>query len=150
MDRPEWDEIWMTFAVHLSKRSTCQRASVGCVIVSDDNCRVLSMGYNGNYKGGKNICETPNGEINPGQCCCLHAEENAVIKLNYNDPSVKKLYTTTCPCFVCAKRIIQADISQVVYFNDYRKTEGFELLKKVGIDIHRYVGSVNDFNGDCA
>src|SRR5690349_19329192 len=49
--RPSWDNIWMDLAEALSKRSTCRRLSVGCVVVSEDNSAVLGIGYNGGAKG---------------------------------------------------------------------------------------------------
>jgi len=127
--RPSFDEIYMNLAVDLAKRSTCKRANVGCVIVSIDNQRVLAIGYNGNYKHGPNQCDSDE----PGNCGCIHAEDNACIKLNYNDSSKRKLYTTTSPCITCAKRIINAEIEEVIYLNAYRKTEGLQLLQSRGI-----------------
>jgi len=115
----------------LSDRSTCKRASVGCVITSWDYNRVLSIGYNGNYKGGPNVCDSD--EV--GGCGCLHAEENAIIKLDYNDHSRKRLYVTCSPCLMCAKRVINAGIEQVVYEQSYRKTDGLDLLGKNSIEI---------------
>ena len=123
----------MNLALMLAKRSTCLRAHVGAVIVSEDNQRVLSIGYNGNYRGGPNCCDTSE----PGLCGCLHSEDNACVKLNYNDPAGRKLYTTTSCCLACAKRIINAGIKEVIYLNEYRKTEGLEILKQAGIIVRR-------------
>lgn len=122
--RPYWDEIYVEFAKKLSLRSTCKRLSVGCVITSFDHNRVLAIGYNGNYKGGQNCCDSDE----PGKCGCLHAEENALIKMDYNDPVDKILYTTTSPCLMCAKRIINADIKKVIFNQLYRNTDGIDLL----------------------
>jgi dCMP deaminase len=46
-----------------------------------------------------------------------------------------ELYTTTCPCFDCAKLIIQAGISKVYYCEDYRDMSGVELLGTAGIEV---------------
>jgi len=131
--RPSFESIWMNLAVTLAKRSTCKRAHVGSVVVSEDNQRVLAIGYNGNYKGGPNHCDSDE----PGLCGCLHSEENSLIKLNYNDSSRKKIYTTTSPCVQCAKRIINASIDEVIYLNEYRKTEGLELLRSSGVYVRK-------------
>jgi len=129
--RPTFNNIYLNLAEMLAKRSTCKRASVGCVITTSDYQRVLAVGYNGNYRGGANTCDTSE----PGSCGCLHAEENAIIKLNFNDPAEKILYTTVSPCLMCAKRIINAGVARVRYLNAYRKTEGIELLQKAGVEV---------------
>ena len=56
--RPEWDEIWMDFCTQLQK--ILRSVQVGAVIVSEDNCQVLAIGYNGNYAGGPNEVESSN------------------------------------------------------------------------------------------
>jgi dCMP deaminase len=129
--RPRWVDVYMTFAHILSKRSTCSRASVGCVITSWDYNRMLAIGYNGNYKGAPNKCDSDE----PGKCGCLHAEENAIIKLDFNDHVRKRLYTTTSPCKMCAKRIINAGIDYVVYPKLYRSREGIDLLQNNGVQV---------------
>lgn len=135
-DRPSFDDIYMGLAIELSRRSTCSRLHVGCVITSTDNQRVLAIGYNGSWKGGPNCCDT----TEPGNCGCLHAEENSLIKMNYNDPAAKRLYTTTMPCVYCAKRVVNAGIEEVVYLNEYRKKEGVELLLKAGVRVLKFEG----------
>lgn len=129
--RPRWPDVYLAFAHVLARRSTCSRASVGCVVTSWDHNRVLAIGYNGNYRGGPNTCDTDE----PGLCGCLHAEENAIIKLDYNDHSRKRMYNTVSPCLMCAKRIVNAGIEQVTYSTLYRKTEGIDLLGKNSVEI---------------
>lgn len=65
--RPSWSKIYTGFAESLSRRSSCKRASVACVITSWDHSRVLAIGYNGNYKNGPNICDSDE----PGNCGCF-------------------------------------------------------------------------------
>ena len=89
MTRPEWDTIWMDFAHTISKRSYDPQFQVGTVIVSEDNCQVLAVGYNGNHKGGPNERESEE----PGGSGFIHAEINALIKLDYNNPKNKKMYS---------------------------------------------------------
>lgn len=132
--RPKWTKIYMDFAFALSNRSSCDRASVGCVITSMDHNRVLAIGYNGNYRGGPNCCDSKE----PGACGCLHAEENAIIKLDYNDHSDKIAYTTMSPCIMCAKRILNAGIVEVRYSILYRDDSGLRLLQNNGIDVKQF------------
>lgn len=130
MKRPSFDEIYMRLAFDIARRSTCARLRVGCVITDDEGLRVLAIGYNGNYKGGLNMCESEE----PGNCKCLHAETNSIIKLNYNEPT-KVAYITHLPCKMCAKQLINAGISKIYYCNDYRKTDSIELFRKVNIPL---------------
>ena len=51
--RPSWDSIWMDFAHTISKRSYDPQFQVGTVIVSEDNCQVLAVGYNGIIKAAQ-------------------------------------------------------------------------------------------------
>ena len=128
----------MTFAHHLAQRSTCSRASVGCVVVTEDNHRVLSVGYNGGAKGVFNECVSDE----PGKCGHLHAEINALVKMNYNEPAGKKAYVTLMPCFNCAVALINSGVKEVVYRSSYRLTDGVELLEKAGVKVWQYAGDV--------
>jgi dCMP deaminase len=132
--RPSWDEIWMQFAFNLARRSTCKRASVGCVVVSEDNSVVLGMGYNGGAKG------LPNGCISdePGKCGHLHAEVNALLKTNYRDAAPKKAYITLEPCRECAVALVNAGIQEVIFGQQYRKHDGTELLKEAKIIVRQF------------
>ena len=132
--RPGWDEIWMDFAKNIAKRSYDPRFQVGAVIVTDDNCQVLAVGYNGNYAGGPNEAES---EI-PGESGMLHAEINAMIKLDYNNPKKKKLYLTLSPCRMCAKAIVNAGIQEVIYHEAYRDMSGVDLLNESGILVRAF------------
>ncbi len=45
------------------------------------------------------------------------------------------MYVTTAPCLECAKLIIQAGITRLVYKDDYRVSDGIDLLRRAGIEI---------------
>ena len=132
--RPSWDQIWMDFAENISKRSYDSRFQVGSVVVTEDNCQVLAVGYNGNYAGGPNEVES---NI-PGESGMLHAEINALIKLDYNNPKNKKMYLTLSPCKMCAKAIINAGIKEVFYKEAYRDLSGIDLLLETGIKVNAF------------
>ncbi len=134
MSRPSWDSIWMQFAKTIAKRSYDPRHQVGAVVVTEDNCQVLAVGYNGNYSGGPNEVES----TEPGNSGMLHAEINALLKMDYNNPKKKKLYLTLSPCRMCAKAIVNAGIDEVVFLETYRDTNGIELLTKADVAIRQY------------
>lgn len=132
--RPDWDEIWMRFAKSIAERSIDPRNKVGAVIVSEDNTQVLSMGYNGDHAGGPNEVDS----LEPGQSGCIHAEINALIKLDYNNPKAKKMYVTLSPCVMCAKAIVNAGIETVIYHQEYRDRSGIELLARSRRIVRKY------------
>lgn len=133
--RPHWDETWMSIAKTIAKRSYDPRLMVGAIIVSDDNTRLLSLGYNGNYKGGPNEPDS----FNPGQSGFIHAEVNALVKCDYNFFRKKIMYITHSPCVSCAKLIVNAEISRVVYDEEYRDKSGIDLLHACGIEVIRHI-----------
>jgi len=123
----------MNLADKLSERSTCARLKVGCVIVSSTNDRVLGLGFNGNAEGLPNGCDSEE----PGKCGCLHAEDNAIIKTDFSDPYSKKMYVTVSPCVMCAKRIINSHIGEVIYRDEYRDRAGLIILELAEIPFRR-------------
>ena len=132
--RPTWHQTWMNIARTIAERSYDPRLKVGAIIVSDDNTRLLSLGYNGNYKGGPNIPDS----TDPGQSGFIHAEVNALIKCDYNYNRKKLMYLTHSPCVQCAKLIVNAGISTLIYDLDYRDPTGLEILRTCGIEVNRY------------
>lgn len=133
MSRPSWHDVWMKIAWNISERSYDPRLKVGAIVVSDDNTRLLSLGYNGNYRGGPNEAESPE----PGQSGMIHAEVNALIKCDYNFNRKKIMYLTHSPCVSCAKLIVNADISHVIFDIDYRDLTGLHILTNSGITVNR-------------
>ena len=129
--RPSWDEVWLETAALISQRSYDPRHQVGTVVVSEDNTQVLAVGYNGNYAGGPNEVES----TIPGESGMIHAEINALLKLDYNNPKKKKLYVTLSPCRMCAKAIVNSGIDEVIYSEEYRDTSGLDVLRDAGIEV---------------
>tara|TARA_Y100000593_G_C4293504_1_gene329415 strand:- start:240 stop:647 length:408 start_codon:yes stop_codon:yes gene_type:complete len=132
--RPSWDEVWMEFAHTIARRSYDPRFQVGAVVVTEDNTQVLAVGYNGNYAGGPNEVES----VEPGASGMLHAEINALLKMDYNNPKKKKLYLTLSPCKMCAKAVVNAGINAVIYDENYRDLSGVDLLLDAGVDIRKF------------
>lgn len=129
MTRPTWPETWMAIARVIAERSYDPRLKVGAIVVSSDNTQMLAGGYNGNYSGGPHEHESPE----PGMSGFIHAEVNALIKLDFNFSKEKHMYITHSPCRMCAKLIINAGIKRVVYGEAYRDPSGVTLLHQAGI-----------------
>lgn len=140
MARPSWDEIWMSLAIHIAERSRDPRLKVGSVIVTDDNTTVLAIGYNGDEQGGTNKPDS----LEPGKSGFIHAEANALIKMNFSEHRAKKIYLTHSPCPVCARMIVNAKIEQVYYCESYRDTAGINILVNSGI----YVKKIENCEAD--
>ena len=134
--RPSFDHVYMEFAKIIAERSTCVRLKVGTVITSTDYRKVLSIGYNGNASGLNNECDS----TQPGNCGCLHSEENAVINCDSPRSVEKFVFVTHLPCPMCAKRLINlGNVKKVFYQTEYRITKSIDLLNSVGIEVKRIV-----------
>ena len=116
-----------------SLNSYCERRQVGALMVKDK--MIISDGYNGTPSGFENVCE--DGDVTKPYV--LHAEANAITKVakSNNSSSGATMYITASPCIECAKLIIQAGISRVVYSDDYRNADGIELLRRSGIAVDK-------------
>jgi len=125
----------MNIAREVSRRSADEKYKVGTVIVTGDNTQVLSLGYNGDHAGGPNCRESDT----PGESGFIHAEMNALIKLDYNNLKPRTMYITLSPCRMCAKAIINARIQEIVYDVEYRDTTGIEILRMAGIKVRKYL-----------
>lgn len=130
----KFDKSYLEMASIWAKNSYCKRRQVGAILVKDN--MIISDGYNGTPSGMKNICEDENGITYP---YVLHAEANAITKVakSGNSSEGATLYVTASPCIECSKLIIQAGIKRVVYKDEYRLTDGIDLLREVGIEVER-------------
>ena len=128
-------KFFMSIAKEVSNASYCKRAKVGAILVKDDN--IISFGYNGTPAGFENVCECENEDITRKEV--LHAESNAITKCSKSCYSSlnSTLYITLSPCFECSKLIIQAGIKEVIYLEEYRHTEGIDLLKQANIHVYK-------------
>jgi dCMP deaminase len=133
--RPSFHQMFMNFAKLVAKRSVSQKLQVGSVITSTDFNIIFSFGYNGDEKGGYNqpvLDDTGQHEDT------VHAEYNALIKLDFNTPHEKIIYVTHFPCLKCARGIINANIKLVLYGEVYKNTAGIDLLRNRGVRVVRY------------
>lgn len=137
--RPSFEMIYMALAQTLAKRSTCHRLQVGTVITSTDYRKVLAVGYNGNATGLHNGCD----RSEPGNCGCLHSEENAVINCDSPRFIEKVVFVTHLPCVGCAKRLINlGNVKKIYYREEYRIKDSLALLEQVGIQAVHFTDSL--------
>ena len=143
--RPSWDEYFLEMASLVAKRSTCLRRSVGAVLVKEK--RILATGYNGAPSGLEHCAEIgclrlklniPSGERHE-LCRALHAEQNALIQASLHGISVKgsTLYSTTQPCVICAKMLINARIKEIVISEGYPDKLAMDFLRQAKIKIRK-------------
>lgn len=136
----------MEVAQVVAKRSTCRRRQIGAIIVKDK--RILATGYNG-APSGLPHCEdygclreelgVPSGERHE-ICRALHAEQNAIVQAARHGISVKDatIYTTAEPCVMCAKMLINAGITKIVYSETYPDDLSREMLGQAGIEVEKF------------
>ncbi len=144
--RPSWDEYFMRIAELASTRSTCLRRQVGAVIVKDK--KLLATGYNGAPSGLRHCLDIgclrekmgiPSGERHE-LCRATHAEQNAIVQAALFGVSIKDgiMYTTTQPCILCTKLIINARIKMIVIKDSYPDLMSMQMLKEAKVKIQVY------------
>ena len=131
--RPPLYEVYMRMAEELAKRSTCSRLQVGTVITSATLEHVVSIGYNGNARGFPNRCDSAEA----GKCGCIHSEMNALVK-SPGELRDKVAFVTASPCVMCAKLMVQANVSYLFYRERYRMPAGLEVLEQAGVAVVHY------------
>lgn len=145
--RPDWDTYFMRITKLVATRSSCLRRSVGAVLVKDK--RILATGYNG-APAGMAHCEEagclrdqlhiPSGERHE-LCRGLHAEQNAIIQAARQGTEIKDstLYCTTAPCSLCAKMLINAGVTRIVYEGSYPDERAMVFFAEAGVKVEHFV-----------
>ncbi|MGI6225649.1 MAG: deoxycytidylate deaminase [Peptococcales bacterium] len=144
--RPDWDQYFMEITQVVAKRSTCLRRNVGAIIVKDRH--ILSSGYNGAPSGLSHCattgCMREQLQVPPGErhelCRGLHAEQNAIIQAAVHGIQIQgaTLYTTTFPCVLCAKMLINAGIVKIVYLGGYPDQLSLDILHEAKIEVKEW------------
>lgn len=142
-ERIGWDEYFMKMAYLVAERSTCRRRKIGAVLVKDNH--VIATGYNGACKHTADCLELgclrdemgiPSGtrhEI----CRAVHAEQNAIIQAAVMGGITKgaTMYCTHTPCILCAKMMVNAEITRSVINEKYSENEFEKLFREAGIEV---------------
>lgn len=141
--RPSWDEYFIRITHEVARRSTCLRRQVGAVLVLDK--RLLCTGYNGAPRGITHCavtgCLREQRGVASGTgwelCRGLHAEMNALLQGATYGIAVNgaTLYSTTFPCSLCAKMLINAGIRRIVAAGDYPDDMAKDMLAEAGVEV---------------
>ena len=127
-----YDNLYLNIAKEVSNMSHDTDNKVGVVVVKDNN--ILAFGFNGMPAGMDNECKNPNGSTRKE---VIHAEANALCKLAKGTVSSEgaTLYSTLSPCIECAKLIMQAGITKVLFSETYTDEAGILLLLNNNIKV---------------
>lgn len=127
MTRISWDKAWLDIASVIGQRSQCSRADIGCVLVSSTN-----QALNVAYVGAPPEFEPASGTVDCSEWCprsrksstdlgsgyddcySVHAEVNAIARVN-SDALVDGIaYVSSSCCFNCSKMLAAARVRRVV------------------------------------
>jgi deoxycytidylate deaminase len=136
-------EVFGKFVENLAQLSTCKRLKVGCAIITPNFNEVVAIGYNGPPTRYPN--DACRGE--PGNCGCVHAEANALVKLRARSPGLV-LWTSYSPCEHCAGLILNAGVGSVIYMGNYRDPTGLEKVRRVNLAAVSYWDLLGRLNPD--
>ena len=144
----KWDVRFAEMARLVATWSSCYQPNrhIGAVIVK--NKRIMTTGYNGAPSGIKNCVEREEClrrklEIPSGTrqelCYAVHAEQNAIIQAARLGINIEggTLYCTHQPCVICARMIINAGITRVVFENGYPDEFSLKLFREAGISVEQ-------------
>ena len=132
-DRPTWEEYFREIVCATSRRSSCSRLQVGCILVKDK--RIISQGYNGFLPGCPHESIIRDGH----EQATIHAEQNALCDCAKRGVSCygSQAYITHYPCIICARLMLASGIKEIHYIADYRNDELVEVLcRQKGVKIY--------------
>jgi len=126
----------MEIADKIGELSTCPRKAVGALIIRDG--RAIAWGFNGAPPG---VQHCDHGVNEPCETA-THAEANAIAFAAKQGVSTDNsiLIVSVSPCVVCSRLLIAAGIREVYYREEYRLTDGIELLEYAGVETHHVRG----------
>jgi dCMP deaminase len=113
-----WNEYYINLRDPIAMKSKDPNTKLGCIIVGQDD-EIRSTGYNSFPRRVGDIEEHfPERFQRPEKYLWIeHAERNAIYNAARVGVRLKgcRLYTSLIPCADCARGIIQAGITQIIY-----------------------------------
>jgi dCMP deaminase len=139
--------LWSDLVKRFAEQSKCRSRRVGAILVDRDG-HMFGQGFNGAPTGScVTECQRCDDKMKESgkdlaRAICAHAEANAIAMAARNGRTTKwaTLYCTTYPCAECAKAIVGAGITQVVYNEAYPSPLTDSIFKNAGVIVR-----MNDF-----
>lgn len=139
MERLSKDAYFSELSRLVSRRSTCKRRAVGCVLVNSLG-HILATGYNGVPRGHAHCIDSPcAGASYPSgtgldACEAIHAEQNALLQCK-DVMEIHTAYVTAMPCMTCTKLLLNTGCQRIVYVEPYPHDAARQLWIKNGRSI---------------
>jgi len=133
-ERLSWDDYFKEIVQVASKRSSCDRLKVGCLLVL--NNRIISQGYNGFLPGCVHISIVRDGH----EQGTVHAEQNALCDCAKRGVSCDGCiaYITHYPCIICTRLLLASGVKEIKYINDYKNDDLVDFFcKQMNIEIKK-------------
>ena len=131
-----WNEYFINIAKIISLKSKDKKRQVGAILVSENDNRILSTGYNGLPANTNDNIDWSNREL--VHSMIIHAEMNCILYAN-NKYENSILYSTLSPCKDCIKIIAAAKIKKIIYLEEYKDLSiSQDLCKKFNIELIKY------------
>jgi dCMP deaminase len=123
-NRISWEDYFKEIVMVTSKRSSCHRLKVGCILVK--NNRIISQGYNGFLPG----CPHESIVRDDHEQATIHAEQNTITDCAKRGVSCENstAYITHYPCLNCCKLLLASGINEIKYINEYKNDPIVEIL----------------------
>jgi dCMP deaminase len=151
---PDWDQLFMTMAHLIARKSKDTSTKTGSIIVDNMN-RIKSLGYNGFPRGVDDSVEE-RYQRPTKYFYVTHSEANSI--LNYRgDLEGCKIYVTWSPCCECSKMIIQSGIKEVIIHEEFDNIDmdsrwdasteaATTMLEEAGVEVRKWSGKVLDLS----
>jgi dCMP deaminase len=138
-----WDDYFMGIADLSAQRSKDPKTQVGCCIINPETKRILSIGYNGLPRGFDDDTFDWSETKREKHSFVIHAEVNAILNTDA-DLDNSSVYVTMFPCSECAKLLVQAGISEIIYRDEKFRTKetgeaANEIFKTAGVQVRRWL-----------
>lgn len=145
----KWDQRFLELATHIAAWSKDPSTKVGCVVVGADR-EIRSTGFNGFPRGIDDDEDRLTDRSKKYPLIC-HAEENAIMHAARIGMPLKdcSAYVTWPPCSRCARSLIQAGVSEVIFpegceiperwKGDFETSQG--MLREAGVRVRSFRNS---------
>ena len=133
----DWNQYFINITKSIALKSKDKKRQVGAILVSENDNRILSTGYNGLPANTNDNIDWSNREL--VHSMIIHAEMNCILYAN-NKYENSILYSTLSPCKDCIKIIAAAKIQKIIYLDEYKNIEiSKNLCKLFNIQLIKYI-----------